>query len=362
MQNCKRQHFAGFTQVCIFDSAVFFFTDSRCAKLKNNTMTNGKFVISLDFELMWGVRDKKDKITYGNNIIGVHKVIPRLLEVFRRYDIKATFSTVGLLFFETKQELLAHIPEIKPSYDDPNLSPYNGHFDILGDDFKTDRYHFAPNLIKEIQKYPEQEIGTHTFSHYYCLEKGQTIETFKEDIKSAIAIAKKYEVGLTSLVFPRNQFNDEYLKVCLELGIFCYRGNEHSWLYKAKNGEDESSIRRAFRLLDAYLNLSGHNCYSDQFLASKMPIDIPSSRFLRPFSRNLKILDGLRLYRIKSGMTHAAKKHLTYHLWWHPHNFGINQDENFYFLERVLMHYKALNTKYSFQSFTMSTLANIIKK
>ena len=43
---------------------------------------NGKFIISLDFELMWGVRDKKDKTTYGNNILGVHKVIPKLLEIF----------------------------------------------------------------------------------------------------------------------------------------------------------------------------------------------------------------------------------------------------------------------------------------
>jgi len=333
----------------------------RWAKLKRNTMTNGKFVTSLDFELMWGVRDKKDKTTYGKNIIGVHKVIPRLLEIFRRYDIKATFSTVGLLFFQTKQELLENIPTLKPLYNDPNLSPYNGHFDILGDDFKHDLYHFAPILINEIQKYPEQEIGTHTFSHYYCLEQGQTIETFNEDIKSAISIANKYNVGLTSLVFPRNQFNDDYLKICLELGIFCYRGNEQSWLYKAKNGENENYFRRAFRLLDAYINLSGHNCYSDQYLKSKMPIDIPSSRFLRPFSNKTKNLDRLRLFRIKSGMTYAAKNDLTFHLWWHPHNFGINQDENFNFLEKILVHYQFLNTKYNFQSYNMSTLANIIR-
>jgi peptidoglycan/xylan/chitin deacetylase (PgdA/CDA1 family) len=324
-------------------------------------MTNGKFVISLDFELMWGVRDKKDKTNYGDNILGVHLVIPKLLEIFRKYDIKATFSTVGLLFFNTKQELLDSIPKFKPQYTNPNLSPYNGHFNILGNDYKTDKYHFAPLLIKEIQKYPEQEIGTHTFSHYYCLEPGQTIDAFKADIESALTIAKKYNINLTSLVFPRNQFNDDYLKICLESGIFCYRGNEQSWLYKAKNGEGESAFRRAFRLIDAYVNISGHNCYSDHFLKSKMPIDIPSSRFLRPFSRKLKFLDGLRLHRIKTGMTYAAKNNLTYHLWWHPHNFGINQVENFEFLEKILQHYNNLNRKYNFQSITMSNLANNIK-
>lgn len=335
-------------------------------KIKKNNLRfdvneYGKFVISLDFELMWGVRDKRTIRDYGDNIIGVHKVIPKLLEVFKKYGIKATFSTVGLLFFKTKEELLNNIPNPKPLYDDQNLSPYNGYFESLGKDFEIDKYHYAPNLIKEIQKHPEQEIGTHTFSHYYCLEQGQTLNDFKADIEGAIAVAKQHNISLTSLVFPRNQFNDDYLKVCSELGIFCYRGNEHSWIYRATNGDDETKFRRAFRLLDAYINLSGHNCYSDQYLRSKMPIDIPSSRFLRPFSKKLKILEGLRLRRIKSGMTYAAKNNLTYHLWWHPHNFGVNQNENFAFLEKILNHFTFLNKKHNFQSYSMTNLAEIIK-
>ena len=60
-------------------------------------------------------------------------------------------------------------------------------------------------------------------------------------------------------------------------------------------------------------------------------------------------------------MTYAAKNNCTYHLWWHPHNFGINQDENFSFLEKILMHYKQLNKEYQFQSYTMSELAKSLK-
>jgi hypothetical protein len=324
-------------------------------------MANGKFVISLDFELMWGVRDKKDKTTYGENILGVHQVIPKLLETFKQHQIKATFSTVGFLFFKTKQELLDNIPAIKPTYNDANLSPYNGHLDSVGNDFESDLYHFAPQLIKQIQQYPEQEIGTHTFSHYYCLEPGQTIDAFKADLQFAIATAKKYNIPLTSLIFPRNQFNTEYLRVCAELGIYCYRGNEHSWLYKAKNAENESLFRRALRLLDAYINISGHNCYTDDYLKSNSPVNIPASRFLRPFSNKLKVLDSLRLSRIKTSMTYAAKNNLTYHLWWHPHNFGINQKENFNFLHKILSHYVYLNQTFGFESITMSNLATNIK-
>lgn len=321
---------------------------------------NGKFVVSLDFELMWGVRDKRTKETYGDNILNVQKVIPRLLQVFQKHGIKATFSTVGFLFFETKKELLQNVPLVQPAYTDANLSPYNGYFESLGEDFRNDKYNFAPDLIQEILKYPEQEIGTHTFSHYYCLEPGQTVEAFKEDLIAAIKIAKKQNITLTSLVFPRNQFNEKYLQVCKELGINIYRGNELSWLYTAKPGEKESLFRRALRLIDAYVNISGNNCYSDEFLAQSMPVNIPSSRFLRPFSKKLKIFEGLRLNRIKNGMTYAAKHNLTYHLWWHPHNFGDNVEENFLFLDQVLNHYSYLNQKFEFSSTTMTSLANDI--
>ncbi|MBP6695549.1 MAG: polysaccharide deacetylase family protein [Saprospiraceae bacterium] len=320
-------------------------------------MGHGNFIISLDFELMWGVRDKLTKEQYGKNILGVHQVIPRLLETFRKFEIRATFSTVGFLFCRNKDELTESIPVKKPGYNDQNLSPYNGYFDLVGDNDHNDPYHYATSLITKIQKYPEQEIGTHTFSHYYCLEEGQTIDDFKADIEAAIKIAQKRNIKLTSLVFPRNQFNDEYLKVCAELGIICYRGNELSWLYVAKNGKKETLLRRAFRLVDSYFSISGHNCYSDAMLKNSFPVNIPSSRFLRPYTSKLKYVERLRMQRIKSGMTYAAKNNLTYHLWWHPHNFGDNQNENFLFLEKILTHYKFLNEQFKFESITMSNFA-----
>lgn len=34
---------------------------------------SGQFVISLDFELLWGVRDHSDKHAYGQNILGARE-------------------------------------------------------------------------------------------------------------------------------------------------------------------------------------------------------------------------------------------------------------------------------------------------
>jgi peptidoglycan/xylan/chitin deacetylase (PgdA/CDA1 family) len=305
---------------------------------------------------MWGMRDKHSIETYGDRIKGVHQVIPRLLETFNKHNICATFATVGFVFFKDTKELSEYLPAKKPRYANKNLSPYQ-YIDAIGADLSQEIYHYGASLVAKIQEYPEHEIGTHTFSHYYCLEEGQTIEDFEDDLKSAIKIARTRGINISALVFPRNQFNKEYVAVCKKLGIICYRGNQFSWMHAAKNDKDESVFRRAARLIDAYFNISGFNCYSRDYLRSNFPIDIPASRFLRPYSKKLRFLDIARLKRIKSEMTYAAKKGLVYHLWWHPHNFGVNQNENFAFLEKILTHYSALNEKFNFRSCTMSALA-----
>jgi len=320
----------------------------------------GKFVISLDFELMWGVRDKRSHEDYGENLLGVWQVLPLMIELFEKFNVKATFATVGFLFGNSKEELIKLFPKRYPHYLDSNLSPYNGHFDLISE--LNSKVHFAPELIELIKKYPKQEIGTHTFSHYYCLEPGQNKEEFEQDIMAAVEIAKRYNVDIKSLVFPRNQFNDEYIEVIKSLGITSFRGNEKGWIYDAVKGRDEKLLRRIIRLLDAYVNISGYNCYSLGDLYRKEPFDIPSSRFLRPYSSRLRSLEGLRLRRILKSMTHAAEAGKLFHLWWHPHNFGINQNENMGFLKKILEHYMELNKKFDFDSVTMREMSNILYK
>ncbi len=323
---------------------------------------NGKFVISLDFELQWGVFDKETLESYKTNILGVREALPKTLEMFDSYNVKATFATVGFLFARDKEELLRFIPKEKPQYTDPNLSPYSKQLALVKDSESEDSLHFAASLIDLIKKYPDQELATHTFSHYYCLEEGQKVDDFRRDTQAAIAIAQEGGAELKSLVFPKNQFNEEYLQVCKELGISSYRGNETSWIYSAKNEEEQTLLKRAFRLLDTYLNISGHNCATMQEVGTSYPYNIPSSRFLRPFSPKLSFLEGFRLRRILKSMTHAAKTKTIFHLWWHPHNFGANQQENFYFLTKILEHYQKLNAKYGFESVTMAGIANQIKE
>jgi len=312
----------------------------------------GKFIISLDYELMWGVRDKRTIESYGENVSAVPQVIDKLLSCFSSFNVQATFATVGFLFAKDKEELIRYLPQVKPNYDDKNLNPFIGYIDSIGDN-SSDHYHYAIDSIHKIKKDGKHEISTHTFSHYYCLEKGQNEKSFLEDVNSAKAIAEKEGINIKSIVFPRNQYNPSYDKILLDNKINIYRGNEKSWFYSSKNGEEETLIRRMMRLIDTYVNISGNHCFSVSNNVSEELHNIPSSRFLRPYNPRLKMFEDLRLNRIKKSMTYAAKKGLCYHLWWHPHNFGSHQNENFLFLTKILNHYKYLNEKFGFQSCTM---------
>lgn len=318
----------------------------------------GTFVISLDFELHWGVRDKRSIEQYGTNLLGVRKAIPAMLDLFREYDVHATWATVGFLFFDTKAELLSSLPEKKPEYAHARLSPYRALGEI-GEDEKSDPYHFAPSLIRKILDTPGQELGTHTFSHYYCLEPGQDAECFKADLEAAKRIAsKKFGIDLRSIVFPRNQFQPAYLNACKELGFSAYRGNLESWFFQARNEEEESLLRRSGRLLDSYLPLSGSNAYSLKKLGPAKPYNIPASRFLRPYSARMSPLEPIRKKRIVSDLEKACSNDGVFHLWWHPHNFGVNLAANIQNLREVLNAFSRLRTKHGMRSLSMGELAD----
>ena len=276
-------------------------------------MNHGAFVISLDFELAWGVRDSVNPGSYDHHLRGVHEVLPRLLDLFSRYEVHSTFAVVGFLFFHDKKELQQHLPSHPPSYLRAHLSPYTSYIPQLDDEPYSRDLHFAPGMIDRLAKTRGVEIATHTYSHYYCLEAGQTPEQFSEDLERAIRIAGNRNIAISSLVFPRNQFNKSYLDICAAKGITCYRGNESSWLHPGDHSDNGSYFRRFARLIDSYINFTGHHVTPLAYIESAPIVNLPASRFLRPHSPWLSALDPLKLKRIKSSMSFAAQTNSLFH-------------------------------------------------
>lgn len=321
-------------------------------------MKQGTLVISLDFELYWGVVGKKSLAEYKDSLLGVQTAIPAMLALFNRYGIHATWATVGFLFCHSRDELLDAIPATLPEYADESLSPYR-HLEEIGTDKASDPFYFAPSLIALVANEPYQEIASHTFSHYYALAQGQNKQAFRADLDAARRVAAQHGYALKSLVFPRNQENADYLDVCQELGFVAYRGIPKSASYTAS--DDTNSIsRRGMRLTDSYLNVLGHHTYALGDVHPTVPCNIAASRFLRPYNSRLKHLEEMRQRRILDDMTYSAQNGLVYHLWWHPENFGRDTIANLNFLELILAHFCKLHAKFGFQSQNMCETAEMV--
>lgn len=314
-------------------------------------MKNGALVISLDFELVWGLFDHihlQDKVSYFDTTLNV---IPKLLEAFEKHSIHVTWATVGMLFNENWDEWFANKPLLEPTYINQNLNPYR-----YGEQHRKsgfDRFFFAPHLIKAIQSVNGQEMGTHTYSHYYCLEKGQTKAQFDADIKQAVALANKFSIILKSLVFPRNQFNPSYVEVCELHHIKTVRTNPIAWYWDASS--PDTLTTKLVRTGDAYFPL-GKKSYALGTIQPSTVVEQAASRFFRPqHSQNL--FNTARIHRIKNEIIQAAKNGEVYHLWWHPHNFGVDSAGAMKALNQLLQVFQHCQQTYGMESLSMHEFA-----
>ncbi len=317
----------------------------------------GAFVISLDFELKWGVRDRVDFAPYLPNLLGARSAVPRILALFRQLNIAATWATVGFLFARDRSEMTDFFPAERPRYRDTKFDPYR---EVLGRNEAEDPLRFGRSLLELVRETPRQEIGSHTFSHYYCLEEGQDAASFCADLNSARRIASAtLGVNLRSLVLPRNQFNPAYAAAIREAGFLCYRGNQRGGIYAAADTQGAtSSLVRAARLADSYIAVSPDRLQSSSDVPADSGLcDVRASRFLRPYNPRLGILDPLLAGRIVRGMQAAARDGRLYHLWWHPHNFGANLEESIRFLSGILAEFRVLQDKFGFRSMSMADAA-----
>lgn len=314
-------------------------------------MKPGTLIVSLDFELFWGMLDCCALEDYQDNVLGGRKAIPQLLELFQKYGIHATWATVGFLFAENYQELSRYFPENRPTYGDPALDAYS-QFPKIGKNEEEAPCFYGPSLIRMVAQTPGQEIGSHTFCHYYCREKGQTAEQFAEDLQAAKAIARDKGYDLTSVILPRNQCEPEYTQVLRQCGFTAYRDEENDWIHEKIKFRP---LLRLLRLMDVYFPLTGQGGYTPKNEDGIW--NLVGSRMYKPILKPLKFMEGLKMRRIKRQMLHAAKNGLTFHLWWHPHNVGVMTQQHLQQLEEIFRYYTQLKETYGMQSLNMAEAA-----
>lgn len=321
-------------------------------------MKSGIFTISLDFELLWGIFDKvgaRYKPEYFSN---TRKIIPTMLELFGSNEISVTWATVGMLFAENEEEWKFYSPAYLPTYRDKKLSAYewaklNG---------IRPEVHFAPELIGQILATPFQELGSHTYAHYYTLMRGQSPEQFRQDLRATQKIAEdKFGIRMKSLVFPRNHINELYLGICLEEGYDYVRGNPKNWFWQET--QHESFEKKLFRSADCFFEVGEKSSFGIDEIREfdNEPLILPASRILRPLNPLNPPFNSVRLRRIFREMELAAKQNEVYHLWWHPHNFGNDPDQSMKELGQLIKHFQKLKEQYGMESLSMAGLGEKAK-
>ena len=321
--------------------------------------TPGALVISLDFELHWGIRDHADRTTAAYaDLAPSRQVVTDLATVFAERGIRATWATVGLLFASDRESVEAVRPTRRPAYRRPELDPYR---EPIGESEDADPEHLAGSLVRRLAATPGQEVASHTFSHFYCLEDGQDGDDLRADLAAAQAIAAQLDLRLTSLVLPRNQWNPRYAPIVSEAGFTCIRGPQPSFGHEARAHGQHGMLGRAGRLVDTYAGTSPPP--TTAWDAVRRPdglCDVPASAFLRPYSPGRRRLVPLQYRRLVAGMRDAARRGRIFHLWWHPQNFARHPEESFELLDRLLDEFDRLGRREGLASLSMRDVATTV--
>lgn len=281
-----------------------------------------KVLISLDFEMRWGVHD-----VYGSNIDAyrvnltrVREAVPALLKLFAGHDIRATWATVGALGCASWTEYFERAPE-PPNYANAALRIKPDYADLDPEG----KLHFAPDLLHAIVAAPGQELGTHTFSHLYLREKGITAADVAADLNAvSVLFAERFGGQPRSLVFPRNQ--PAFIDVVRACGIRIWRGNPGPWYYECEDTEHNGPLPRALKLFDGLNPLCR--------LAAPQTDDMTrASLFLR---LNLpRYLWAAHVRRISRELAQLTPGQI-FHMWFHPHNLGEDMALRLSRVEEVL--------------------------
>lgn len=303
----------------------------------------GYFVVSLDFESMWGAIGSKDVKGFEKRTRFEYEIVDGLIERFTQHNIHTTWGIVGALTCKTKEEMISLL-EQDIFYKEWNV----GVQDIIR---KSNKYYYLKNQIETLSNTPNVEIASHTFSHAYVNSESISKSDIRNELELSKNVLSKYGT-VSTIIFPRNQINKSTIQLLKEHGYSIYRGTINR-LWNNKYLE----------YLNCYIPLTRKVSYS---LKTIKEIDgvynIPASLFLRFNKNNIVFFDKLKVSRIKHEMKKSAKKHLVFHLWFHPHNLGNNVKDSFKMLDDILSFYDVLKKKYGYESVNMIELKEKIAR
>lgn len=260
----------------------------------------GILCISIDFEMAWGVWDHVTTTDLDLAVQHEGEIVRRLLALFRKYQVPATWAVVAALF-------------------DPNANKRN----------PTAAWH-APELVDEIAADPiDHEVASHSYAHIYYGESSR--EAVIDDIGRAVKAHRDLGRPAVSLVFPRNQV--AHLDAIREAGIEVYRSVDEGVL--RWTDERAPRMRSLVNLGEKMLPISSPTVRARRHASGL--IELPSSTLL--MGRNglrRAIRPSITRLKMRQSLARAVERREVFHLWFHPSNFYFEPNLQFDALEETL--------------------------
>ncbi len=310
-------------------------------------MKKGKFVISLDTEIAWGRIEESNKDSYLPLFEKTREVVKRLVDVFDKYEIPATWAMVGRLIEDSDNLSIFSKMKIEDYY--PSLTSKKIYEDSILNN-ESNSYVLAKEFMDQVMNAKViHEIGTHSYHHILFGKIPKSDKYLVEkDVEGAKGILKKYGIDCQSVVFPRNLIG--HLDVFQKNGINCYRGPDKFWFDRMPN-----AIKKPISLLNTFLPISPTVVDAEN---KNGMVNIPGSLFFRITHFGIKKNVPFSILEKKAikGLQQASSQGKIFHLWFHPFNFGYKMDEHFNAFEKVLKEAKRLRDIGKIETQTMKTI------
>jgi len=296
------------------------------ATVEGEPLDRGACVLSIDTELAWGEAHRRDGTEGRHRFAAERDVIDRMLALFARYDVSATWAVVGHLFLDACDDdgRGPHPDVVAPDYDwlDADWLAVDPCTDL-----DADPYWYGRDIVDAILACPvRQEIGSHSFSHVIVDDPACTPAVFDSELRAATALAAERDVALRSFVYPRNKIAQ--VARLGDHGFRCYRGGRPVAPFAGRAAWQ----RRALGLADKVQPLGGS-------AVRPVPGDgdvwnVPQTYLFDP-AASPRVPAAVWARRPIARLRQAARHRSLFHLWFHPYNVTSAPDRAFDALERI---------------------------
>jgi peptidoglycan/xylan/chitin deacetylase (PgdA/CDA1 family) len=277
----------------------------------------GTFVLTLDFELIWGTLDLFGPERFRRACeIERDVVLGRLLDLLDEFRIPATWCVLGHLFLDRCRETagVAHPEIVRPRH--PWVKGDWFAHDPRSDESRAPLFYGRSLVAQLLERKVTHEVGCHSFSHVIFGDAGCSEATAASELMASVKAAGELGVSPTAFVFPRDAVG--HLRLLPEHGFTCYRGASPTW-YERKHVPP--ALRRAAHLLDVLSMRTPPVVVPEK--APNGLSNLPGSMIYFPAHGLRRLLPtAARVRRALRGLRSAVRHGKTFHLWFHPTNLS----------------------------------------